>query len=310
MEEVRDVKTNLILHITQQMAGFSKGQKRIARYILEHYDAAAFMTAYRLGETVGVSESTVVRFAAELGFEGYPQLQKAMQELIRSKLTTIQRIEVNRARMADDEVLDNVMAYDMANIRQTLEELPRDVFYQAVDSLVEARNVYIFGAGSCRALANFLAYYLRLLLGNVVLISPSSESEIFEEMIHISDRDAIVGLSFPRYSSRAVKTMHFAHFRGAKVIAITDSQISPIAPYATSLLLAHSDMATIVDSLVAPLSVINSLIVAVSLKKLEDNREMLNSLEQIWKDYHVYQPFDDEAEAEGSRADEKASRGE
>ena len=217
--------------------------------------------------------------------------------MIRSKLTTIQRIEVNRARMADSEVLDNVMAYDMANIRQTLEELPRDVFYNAVNDLVEARRVYIFGAGSCRALANFLAYYLRLLLGNVVLISPSSESEIFEEMIHIGEQDAIVGLSFPRYSSRAVKTMHFAHSRGAKVIAITDSQISPIAPYATSLLLAHSDMATIVDSLVAPLSVINSLIVAVSLKKLEDNREMLNSLEQIWTDYHVYQPFGDEKES-------------
>ena len=294
------MKTNLISHITDRMAGFSKGQKRIARYILEHYDTAAFMTAYKLGETVGVSESTVVRFAAELGFEGYPQLQKAMQELIRSKLTTIQRIEVNRARMADSEVLDNVMAYDMANIRQTLEELPRDVFYNAVNDLVEARRVYIFGAGSCRALANFLAYYLRLLLGNVVLISPSSESEIFEEMIHIGEQDASVGLSFPRYSSRAVKTMHFAHSRGAKVIAITDSQISPIAPYATSLLLAHSDMATIVDSLVAPLSVINSLIVAVSLKKLEDNREMLNSLEQIWTDYHVYQPFGDEKESNRS----------
>ena len=294
------MKTNLILHITDRMTGFSKGQKRIAQYILEHYDTAAFMTAYKLGETVGVSESTVVRFAAELGFEGYPQLQKAMQELIRSKLTTIQRIEVNRARMADNEVLDNVMAYDMANIRQTLEELPRDVFYTAVDSLVEARKVYIFGAGSCRALANFLAYYLRLLLENVVLISPSGESEIFEEMLHIGPQDAIVGLSFPRYSSRAVKTMHFAHDRGAKVIAITDSQISPIAPYANQLLLAHSDMATIVDSLVAPLSVINSLIVAVSLKKLEDNREMLNSLEQIWKDYHVYQPFGDETESNGS----------
>lgn len=284
---------NLIAHITSRMNGFSKGQKLIARYIMEHYDTAAFMTAFRLGETVGVSESTVVRFAAELGFEGYPQLQKAMQELIRSKLTTIQRIEVTRARMTDDEVLDNVMAYDMANIRQTLEELPRDVFYEAVEAVVNAREVYIFGAGSCRALANFLAYYLKLLLRNVHLIYTSSESEIFEEMLHIGEKDAIIGLSFPRYSSKAVKTMHFAHSRKAKVIAITDSPMSPIAPFASNLLLAHSDMATIVDSLVAPLSVINALIVAVSLKQMDTNRDTLSSLEDLWQKYRVYQPFGD-----------------
>ena len=228
------MKTNLIAHISEHAAGFSKGQKRIAQYIQEHYESAAFMTAFKLGETVGVSESTVVRFAAELGFDGYPQLQKAMQELIRSKLTTVQRIEVTRARMADDEVLDNVMAYDMANIRQTLEELPRDVFYQAVDAIVEARRVYIFGAGSCRALANFLAYYLKLLLPDIHLIYTSSETEILEEMLQIGEQDAIIGLSFPRYSSKAVKTVHFAHSRQAKIIAITDSVLSPIAEYVLS----------------------------------------------------------------------------
>ncbi len=287
-----DVKTNLIAHITRQIPGFSKGQKRIAHYILEHYDTAAFMTAYRLGETVGVSESTVVRFAAELGFDGYPQLQKAMQELIRSKLTTVQRVEVTRARMTDDEVLENVMAYDMQNIRQTLDELPRDVFNQAVDAIVSARKVYIFGAGSCRALANFVAYYLKLLLPDIHLVYTSSETEILEEMIHISEDDAIIGLSFPRYSSKAVKTMHFAHSRHAKVIAITDSVMSPIADYATYLLLAHSDMATIVDSLVAPLSIVNALIVAISLKRMEDNRETLGELEKLWETYQVYQPFE------------------
>lgn len=287
-----DVKTNLIAHITQQMPGFSKGQKRIARYILEHYDAAAFMTAYRLGETVGVSESTVVRFAAELGFEGYPQLQKAMQELIRSKLTTVQRVEVTRARMTDSQVLENVMTYDMQNIRQTLEELPGQVFAQAVDAIVGARKVYIFGAGSCRALANFVAYYLKLLLPDIHLVYTSSETEILEEMIHISEEDAIIGLSFPRYSSKAVKTLHFAHSRRAKVIAITDSVMSPIADYATYLLLAHSDMATIVDSLVAPLSIINALIVAISLKRMEENRETLGELEKLWETYQVYQPFE------------------
>lgn len=290
------MKTNLIAHISEHAAGFSKGQKRIAQYIQEHYESAAFMTAFKLGETVGVSESTVVRFAAELGFDGYPQLQKAMQELIRSKLTTVQRIEVTRARMADDEVLDNVMAYDMANIRQTLEELPRDVFYQAVDAIVKARRVYIFGAGSCRALANFLAYYLKLLLPDIHLIYTSSETEILEEMLQIGEQDAIIGLSFPRYSSKAVKTVHFAHSRQAKIIAITDSVLSPIAEYASYLLLAHSDMATIVDSLVAPLSIINALLVAVSLKKMDSNAARLTELEQLWETYQVFQPFEEVSE--------------
>ena len=281
------LKSNLIAHITECQPSFSKGQKRIAQYIVDHYDKAAFMTAYRLGETVGVSESTVVRFAAELGFDGYPQLQKAMQELVRSKLNSVQRIEVTRTRMADDEVLDN--------IRQTLEELPRETFYEAVDALVNARRVYIFGAGSCRSLASFMAYYLKLLLVDVQLIYTNSETEIFEDMLHINADDVIVGFSFPRYSSKTVKAMHFAHSRDAKVIAITDSEISPIAEYASYLLLAHSDMATIVDSLVAPLSIVNALIVAISLKKKEDIQSELTALERIWEEYEVYQKFEDKA---------------
>ena len=298
------VKTNLITHIMDRMPGFSKGQKRIAGYILEHYDAAAFMTALHLCETVGVSESTVVRFAAELGFEGYPQLQKAMQEMIRSKLTSVQRVDVSRTRMTDEQVLDSVMAYDMANIRQTLEELPREVFYQAADALVGARRVYIFGAGSCRALAIFAAYYLKLLLPEICLLSTSSESEILEEMIRVDERDAIIGLSFPRYSSKAVKTMHFAHSRGAKTIVITDSQLSPIADYANYLLLAHSDMATIVDSLVAPLSIVNALLVAISLKRQEQNRGVLEELESLWEQYRVYQPFGGETAREPADGEE------
>ncbi len=295
MNSLNGLKSNLIAHITERQQSFSKGQKRIAQYIIEHYDQAAFMTAYRLGETVGVSESTVVRFAAELGFEGYPQLQKAMQELIRSKLTSVQRIEVTRARMRDDEVLDNIIGCDLANIRQTLEELPRDVFYQAADALVGARRVYIFGAGSCRTLASFMAYYLKLLLVDVQLIYTNSETEIFEDMLHINAQDVIVGFSFPRYSSKAVKAMHFAHSRDAKVIAVTDSEISPIAKYASWLLLAHSDMATIVDSLVAPLSIVNALIVAISLKKKEEIKSELTELESIWEEYAVYQKFEEKA---------------
>lgn len=281
---------NLLIHITGRMGSFSKGQKRIAHYILEHYDQAAFMTAFRLGQTVGVSESTVVRFAAELGFDGYPQLQKVMQELVRSKLTTVQRIEVTRSRMTDEEVLNNVMSFDIANVRQTLEELPGDRFMKAVEAVVSARKVYIFGAGSCRALANFTAYYLKLLLPDIHLVYTSSETEILEEMMHIGAQDALIILSFPRYSSKAVKTAHFAHSRRARVVAITDSIVSPIAEFADYLLLAHSDMATIVDSLVAPLSIINALIVAVSLKRMEANRDSLEELEQLWETYQVYQP--------------------
>ncbi len=284
------MKTDLTAHISRHLPGFSKGQRRIAAYILEHYDEAAYMTASTLGKTVGVSESTVVRFAAELGFEGYPGLQKAVQELVRSKLTSVQRVEVTRARMLDEEVLEKVMAYDMANIRQTLEELSPAVFDEAVAALVNARRVYVFGAGSCRALANFSAYYLKLLLPNLCLLSTGSETEILEEMIHIDENDALLVLSFPRYSSKTVKTAHFAHTRGAKVIAITDSQLSPLAPLSTCLLPAHSDMATIVDSLVAPMSILNALLVAISLKRMEENRDTLNELEILWEAYHVYQP--------------------
>ncbi len=286
--------TDLSTRILSNMQSFSKGQRRIAQYIMEHYDEAAFMTAFRLGETVGVSESTVVRFAAELGYDGYPELQKAVQELIRSKLNSIQRIEVTCARMGNEDVLDHILASDMSNIRQTLDELPRDVFYEAVDAIIHARKVYIFGAGSCRSLANFTAYYLKMLLGDIHLVYTSSEMEILEEMFHINEQDVLIGLSFPRYSNKAVKTLHFAHSRRAKVVAITDSLQSPIAPFADHLLLARSDMATIVDSLVAPLSLINALIVAVAVKTLESNREKLTELEALWDQYSVYAKNDTE----------------
>lgn len=284
---------NLIALIAEKSDGFSKGQKKIAQFITEHYDETAFMTALKLGNAVGVSESTVVRFAAELGFSGYPQLQKAMQGLIRSRLTTLQRIEVSRTRMRDDEVLDDVMTYDMSNIRETLEEMPRDVFYDAVDAIVNARRTYIFGAGSCRAIASFAAYYLKLFLPNVQLITVTGQSEIFEEMISISEEDAIIGISFPRYSSRAVRTLHYAASKKAKVIAITDSPASPIAKFASHLLLAHSDMASVVDSLAAPLSLINALIVAVSLRQLDSRRSVLAELEELWNSYEVYLPADE-----------------
>lgn len=282
---------DLIAHITNEMSGFSKGQRRIASYILEHYDEAAFMTACRLGETVGVSESTVVRFATELGFSGYPQLQKAVQKFVRSKLTSVQRVEVSRSRMRDDEVLESVMTYDMANIRQTLEEMPQDVFNGAVEALVNARHVYVFGAGSCRALAQFAAFYLKLLLPDVRLINTSNVTEVLEELYSIGEQDALLVVSFPRYSSRSVQAAHFAHSRGAKVIAVTDSILSPVAELSSSLLLAHSDLPTVVDSLVAPLSVINALLVAISLKRADENRNRLTELEELWDTYQIYQPL-------------------
>lgn len=287
------MKSNLLMRIAEHQPNFSKGQRAIAHFITDHYDEAAYMTAFQMGEAVGVSESTVVRFAAELGFDGYPELQKAVQELVRSRLTTLKRIELTRARMSDDEVLDHVLQADIQNVRQTLEDLPREIFNAAVNDVVNARNVYIFGAGSCRALANFVHYYLKLLMHNTHLIHTSSSAEIFEEMVDIGEEDVIIGMSFPRYSSKAVKTLDFARSRNAKVIAITDSQLSPISDYADHLLLAHSDLATVVDSLVAPLAVINALIVAVSLKKMDENRESLTALEDIWARYGVYQALPD-----------------
>jgi len=281
----------LISKIHDKQGSFSKGQRLIADYITDNYDKAAFMTAYRLGKTVGVSESTVVRFATELGFDGYPRFQKAMQELVRSKLNSVQRLEVTRARMDDSQVLDNIISCDIANIRQTLDEIPHDEFSQAVDALVNARRVYIFGAGSCRLLAMFTAHYLKMLMVDVQLINAASESEIFEDMLQINSQDVIIGISFPRYSSKSVKAIRFAHSRQAKVVAITDSKMSPIAEFASYLLLAHSDMATIVDSLVAPLSIINAIVVAISLKKKEEITNKLIELESLWEKYDVYQKF-------------------
>ena len=284
--------TTLLGLLETRASKFSKGQRRIADFITRHYDEAAFMTAAKLGEEVGVSESTVVRFATELGFEGYPQFQKALQELIRSKLTIVQRLDVTRARMRDDEVLHQVALSDINNIRRTIEDLDNSVFYNAVDAVVNARQVYVFGAGSCKHLAGFLTHYLQLLVGKARRVTVASPSQICEQMIDLSPEDVVIGISFPRYSKISVQAMHYAQNKGATVIALTDSALSPIAPYATNLLTAHSDMASVVDSLVAPLSVINALIVALSLRTMESTRTKLEELEQLWNSYEVYQSVD------------------
>ena len=280
--------------IRDEMSTFSKGQKLIANFILESYDKAAFMTASRLGKTVNVSESTVVRFAAELGYEGYPAMQKALQEMIRSKLTSVQRIEVSNDRIGDQDVLSMVMQSDIEKIHMTMEETDRAEFDQAVDAIVGARHVYILGVRSAAALASFLGFYFNLIFDHVTMIHSTSTSEVFEQMLRVAPGDVVVGISFPRYSRRTVKAMQFAHDRGATTIALTDSETSPLVQYCTHRLLAKSDMASFVDSLVAPLSLINALIVAIGRRKNEDLSRTFSDLERIWDEYDVYEKVEED----------------
>ena len=285
---------DLITKIQSELPGFSKGQKQIARFILEHYDKAAFMTASRLGVTVGVSESTVVRFATELGYDGNPHLQRAMQEMIRNKLTSVQRMAVAGDRMGGRDVLQTVLHADTDMIRVTLDEIDRDAFQGAVDALMGAKRIYILGVRSSSALASFLGFYFNLLFENVTLVHTNSVSEIFEQVLRVGPGDVLFGISFPRYSKRTLSAMKYARDRGARVIALTDSQLSPLARVADHVLLARSDMASFVDSLVAPLSVINALIVAVGMSRRDEIEHTFNKLERIWEEYDVYEKPEDD----------------
>ena len=258
---------DILSAIQGSMGSFSKGQKLIARFILESYDKAAFMTASKLGRTVNVSESTVVRFAAELGYDGYPAMQKALQEMIRSKLTSVQRIEVSNDRIGNQDILSIVMQ----------------------SAIVSARHIYILGVRSAAALSSFLGFYFNLIFDNVTMVSATSTSEIFEQLLRIGPGDVILGVSFPRYSRRTVKAMEFSRNRGAETIAITDSETSPLTATATLTLLAKSDMASFVDSLVAPLSLVNALIVSIGRRKNEDLSQTFAALEQMWDEYEVYE---------------------
>ncbi len=284
---------DILSSIQGGMSGFSKGQKLIANFILKSYDKAAFMTASKLGKTVNVSESTVVRFATELGYDGYPAMQKSLQEMIRNKLTSIQRIEVANDRIGTRDILPDVMHSDIEKIRMTLEELDRNQFNAAVDAVVNAKRIYILGIRSASALASFLGFYFNLIFENVVIVHTNSVSEVFEQVLRVGEGDVIIGISFPRYSQRTVKAMKFAHDRGATVVAITDGTGSPLVPIADHALLAKSDMASFVDSLVAPLSLVNALIVAVGRKKNEDLSRTFESLEKIWAEYEVYEKVED-----------------
>jgi DNA-binding MurR/RpiR family transcriptional regulator len=286
--------THLLTRIELNMNSFSKGQRRIALYIEEHYDKAAFMTASKLGETVGVSESTVVRFATELGYDGYPKLQKAMQEMIRNKLTSVQRIEVTSNRIGNDNVLDSVLNQDIDKIRRTIEETSHEDFNRAVEEICQAERIYIFGVRSTAAIASFLAYYFELIFDNVRVINTTSSTSTYEHIFRITDKDVMIGISFPRYSSMAVEAMDFARSRGAHAVAITDSMASPLVQSADSILIARSDMASIVDSLVAPLSLINALIVATVLKKKDEVSDNFRQLERIWNRNGIYANHENE----------------
>ncbi|MBP3520370.1 MAG: MurR/RpiR family transcriptional regulator [Oscillospiraceae bacterium] len=280
---------DILAEIKALMPTFSKGQRRIANYIINSYDKAAFMTANKLGLKVEVSESTVVRFATELGYEGYPAMQRALQEMVRNRLTALQRIEVSNNRMADQDIPTMVMHADAENIRLTLDGLNREAFEQTVEAIVTARKVYIVGVRSASALSDFLGFYLNMAMENVVVVHVNSFSELFEQIIHIGEGDVLVGISFPRYSKRTVKGMRYAKDQGATTIAITDSEASPLAELADHTLMARSDMISFVDSLVAPLSLVNALIMAVSRRKDGDLVDTFNKLEKIWDEYEVYE---------------------
>ena len=279
---------NLLTRLKTQYGTLSKGQKRLADYIMEHYDKAVFMTAARLGEEVGVSESTTVRFAAQLGYGGYPEFHRALEELVINRLNSIQRMEVAYGRMPEEKILDTVLQSDIDKIKLTLEQIDREAFRTAVEDILQAETFYVVGIRSCAPLASFLGFYLNQIFGNVKLVTTNSASEVFEQMIRISKKDVIIGISFPRYSMRTLKAMEFANNRNARVITLTDSVHSPMNLYSSCNLVARSDMASIVDSLTAPLSVINALIVALCMKRQEEVMETLTTMEKIWDEYQVY----------------------
>jgi DNA-binding MurR/RpiR family transcriptional regulator len=284
---MEDNRQDLMKLIQLKFPRLSKGQKLIAEYILKHYDKAAFMTAAKLGTTVNVSESTVVRFANELGFSGYPKLQKSLQEMIKTKLTSVQRIELSSDYISEENALKSVLKADMENIRATLEKINNKTFEEVVNAIFRAKRIYIVGFRSSQALADFLAFYLGLVLDNVKQIS-AGVSDVFEQLLRVGEEDVVIGIGFPRYSSRTVEALNFAKSKNAEVVAITDSLLSPLAASADYTLIAQSNMASFVDSLVAPLSLINALIVAVGLREKEKISETFNNLENIWEEFNVY----------------------
>ncbi|MEF9915737.1 MAG: MurR/RpiR family transcriptional regulator [Lachnospiraceae bacterium] len=285
---MKNNSNELLSKINEKYDECSKGQKLLANYIVDNYDKAVFLTAAKLGKTVGVSESTVVRFATQLGYKGYPGFQRALEELVRNRLNSIQRMEVTYGRISQSEILTSVLQSDIEKIKLTLATLDQDAFESAVKTIVEAKRIYVVGLRSCAPLASFLSFYLNLIFDNTCAVHTNSSSEIFEQLIRINKDDVIIGISFPRYSMRTLKALEFANTRQAKIITLTDSVHSPINLYSSCNLIARSDMASIVDSLVAPLSVVNALVVALCMQKQSEVISTFETLEQIWDEYQVY----------------------
>ena len=279
--------------IAAEAGTFSKGQRRISKYITENFDKAAFMTASKLGDTVGVSESTVVRFAADLGYDGYPAMRKALQEMIKNRLTSVQRIQVSKELIDGRDVLSSVLTSDIEKIKMTLEDTNRDDFNRAVEAIINAQNIYVLGLRSSASLANFMGFYLNLLFPNVRVVNESAASDVFEQMLRISKGDVFIAISFPRYSRRTIKAMSFASSRDAEVIGITDTETSLVAQIANIKLYAKSEMVSFLDSLVAPLSLINALIYASANKAHGDLSLKFEELENIWTEYEVYEKSKD-----------------
>ena len=284
MEDRNDIVTRM----NQNFAQMSKSHKKIASYIMDHYDTAVFMTAATLGKEIGISESTVVRFAAGLGYDGYPEFQKALEEWVKSKWNSLQQMGAKYGNSSQSEILTSVIRADMEKMEDTIHNLDPAAFKTAVSSILEAKHVYVIGLRSCEPLASFLSFYLSMIRGDVMQLKTTSTTELFEQMIRVSDEDVVIGISFPRYSMRTLKAMEFANDRNAKVITITDSVHSPMNLYSSCNLLARSDMVSIVDSLVAPLSVINALVVALCVKAPEQASKNLKDLEEVWANYQVY----------------------
>ena len=275
--------------LQEKMPEFSKGQRRLAQFIMESYDKAAFMTANRLGKAVGVSESTVVRFAVELGYNGFPDMQKAMQEMVVNRLTSVQRIEVANDRIGDQDIVSTVLQADIDKLRQTGETVDRKEFQAAVNAILKARRVYILGVRSAATLANFLGYYLNYMFRNVHIVTASGAGEMFEQIVGVGAEDAVIAFSFPRYSVSTAKGAQYCRSTGATVIGVTDSRLSPLGQNCDHVLVTKSDMVSLVDSLVAPLSLVNALIVALAAKRENELTKTFNSLEHIWEEYNVYE---------------------
>ena len=287
--------SDLLKRIKKLYSGFSKGQRKIADYVSKNYDKAAFMTATQLSKVSQVSCSTVVRFAVALGYNGYPMLQRAMQELVRTNLTAFERIEATSTRVGEQNLLSTILNFDIMKIKQTLDEIDHNAFNLSIEAILKAENVYIVGVRSSSALATFLGFYLNLIFDNIKLIHTTSASEMFEQIIRVNSKDTVIAITFPRYSARTIKATRYAKDQGATIIALTDTETSPIAPLASHALFASTDIASFADSLVAPLSVVNALIAALGLRKQLAVYSTFDKLEKTWKEYEVYETVRDES---------------